>query len=710
MLGNDSIRILHVDDNISFTEIVAEFLEREGNDFVVETATNTDEGLERIKTETYDCVVSDYEMPGENGIRFLETVRDIYSDLPFILYTGKGDEAVASEAISAGVTDYLQKGTGTKQYKLLANRIENAVAQFRTNHRATKIQRRLQELSEVTHDVLWMAKADWSEMLFVNSAYEDIWGRSKEMLLDDPLDFMQGVHPDDKTQVTTSIERASEGKPVDFEFRVNADEDFRRWIWMQAEPICNDAGEPVRIAGFARDITERKQQRERFQAFIEQSTDVISVLNPDGTYQYQSPSSKRVLGYEPDELIGETSFNYVHPEDKEQLLATFSEGVNNPETTPIAEYRFKHKDGSWRWIESVGYNQLDNPAIEGGVVNSRDITERKQKEQKLQQTRKRMEFALNATDAVIWDWNVDAEQITFYPTEEELFGTAIETGSDLLGVAHPDDEQQIRDAVEHSLETGNPEDMEVRIRHGDSIRWIKSQGKPIHDDETTRMIGLARDVTDRKQREQRLERQNERMEKFVNIVSHDLRNPLNVAGLRLDMARQECDSEYLDDIDHALYRMEQLITNLLSLARKGQQVQEKELVEVATIAKRSWKSVATPNATLVTETEHTVEGDPSRLEQLFENLFRNAIEHAGDEVEITVTAVDGAVGFAVADDGPGIPEADREQIFNPGFSTAEDGTGFGLTIIQEIAEAHGWTCRVNQSDDGGARFEFLTQL
>jgi signal transduction histidine kinase len=117
----------------------------------------------------------------------------------------------------------------------------------------------------------------------------------------------------------------------------------------------------------------------------------------------------------------------------------------------------------------------------------------------------------------------------------------------------------------------------------------------------------------------------------------------------------------------------------------------------------------TAEATLVTETERTIRADQSRLEQFLENQFRNAVEHGGDEVTVTVNDVEEEAGFAVADDGPGIPEAERDRVFDPGFSTDEDGTGVGLAIIREIAQAHGWECRASESEDGGARFEFPIQ-
>ena len=129
--GAETISLLHVDDDPDLADLAAEFLEREDDRITVDTATNASDGLEQIADCGYDCIVSDYEMPGMDGIEFLEAVREDYPDLPFILFTGKGSEEIASEAISAGVTDYLQKETGTGQYTVLANRVTNAVEKYR---------------------------------------------------------------------------------------------------------------------------------------------------------------------------------------------------------------------------------------------------------------------------------------------------------------------------------------------------------------------------------------------------------------------------------------------------------------------------------------------------------------------------------------------------------------------------------------------------
>ncbi len=197
--------------------------------------------------------------------------------------------------------------------------------------------------------------------------------------------------------------------------------------------------------------------------------------------------------------------------------------------------------------------------------------------------------------------------------------------------------------------------------------------------------------------------QNDQLDQFISVVSHDLRNPLTVAKGRLDLAAAECDSDHLDPVDRSLDRMDVLIDDLLTLARAGDDVRERERVDLAELCDRRWNTVATAAATLVVEADGKFRADRSRLEQLLENLFRNAVEHGGDDVTVRVGDLDD--GFYLADDGPGIPEENRKAVLEDGFSTSETGTGLGLMIVTAVADGHGWDVTVTDSIEGGARIE-----
>ena len=275
------------------------------------------------------------------------------------------------------------------------------------------------------------------------------------------------------------------------------------------------------------------------------------------------------------------------------------------------------------------------------------------------------------------------------------------------------------------------EDLNDRLRRGENVRRevtrVTAAGTrhfilhviPIHLDAANAAgYAIYTDVTDRREREETLRRQNERLDEFASIVSHDLRNPLSVAEGYVDLARDTGDLDHLDRVAEAISRMDELVGDLLSLARQGQSVGETEPVSLSEVAREAWESVDTGNATLAVESDTTLEANSTRLRALFENVFRNSAEHARDGPDDPLSVRVGAAtfddgettadGFYVEDDGTGLPDCDLDRMFESGFTTDDSGTGLGLAISKRIAEAHGWSVTARTGEDGGARFEFRT--
>lgn len=262
----------------------------------------------------------------------------------------------------------------------------------------------------------------------------------------------------------------------------------------------------------------------------------------------------------------------------------------------------------------------------------------------------------------------------------------------------------------HVIETGEPI-LDTEEYNPADDDWVLTSKVPWYGDdgEIKGLMGVSRIITEKKEYEKAIETQNERLDRFAGVISHDLRNPLNTAMGYADLVAAECESEHVEPIQQALDRMDTLIGDVLMLARQGETIDSPERVTVAAVAQKAWRTIDHGEATLeITLDDSAVEADPGRLRQVFENLFHNAVAHGGETVSVQVGTLDSDDGFYVDDNGAGIPPEERDDIFDHGYTQSCDGTGFGLAIVEEIVAAHGWQIRVTEGRDGGVRFEIRT--
>jgi len=854
----DCIRVLHVDDDPDLAAVVATYLEREDDRIEVVTATSASAGLDALAEQSVDCVVSDYDMPGTDGIEFLDAVRAEHPDLPFILFTGKGSEEIASAAISAGVTDYLQKETGTEQYAILANRIENAVEHDHSRQALTERKRRLETLISNLPGVVYRCRNEPSwPMEYIEGECERLVGYPAAALESGQVSWGEDViHPDDRDELWATVQGAlAEGDPFEVTYRVRTAADERKWFWERGRGVFDD-GDIVALEGFITDVTDRKRREEeltattaRLEALFDHSPDMIDVHDAEGTIRDVNRRICEELGYDEDELLGRKVWELdavIDEADARQLWAEMETGDRRK-----VDGRYRRADGSTLPVE-VHIVRFELDGEDRFLVISRDVSERVAYEQDLHAKNRQLEAVLDTVSAGIFMKKPDGQYTILNETAREWLGIDPETSvadisdESLFG---PEVIERIREEDRRAFATGETIEVRDHISRGDSERRIRSQKHPLYDDEgepeaicgvvtdvtererrqgelrryetminamrdaaciydaegrfevvndyladfygaskadlvgqqsalveairtegegdpfaelvagdreeirgvregefpghghavvdyrLTRLtiqgafggvVAVAREISDQRERERELERQNERLDEFVSVVSHDLRNPLTVASGRLELVRNECDSDHVDAVARAHDRMETLIDDLLELAREGESAVEIEPLALGDLAERCWENVAATDADLRVDTDATVYADRSRLAQLLENLFGNAVEHGRDDasdpgddaggvgggdagaggVGLTVTVGDTGDGFFVADDGVGIPPEEREQVFESGYSTSLDGTGFGLRIVAQIAERHGWTVDVTESESGGARFEF----
>ncbi|WP_435094080.1 ATP-binding protein [Halorubrum sp. N11] len=417
-----------------------------------------------------------------------------------------------------------------------------------------------------------------------------------------------------------------------------------------------------------------------------------------------------------------------------ELVAFVDDPTAEPATDPLVDAIATTPadlDATLRWLDARG-DPRDGPEFDRA-----DGTLRAERDRLLAL------FSNIPDPAIAYDY-VDGEPIVHRVNVafEETFGYAAErvVGESVDDfIVPPTDEAEAEAAdLNDRLQRGENLRREVTRETVDGPKHFILHVVPIRlDAENVSGYAIYTDVTERREREAALERQNERLDEFASIVSHDLRNPLSVAEGYVALANETGETAHLEKTADALDRMDELVSDLLSLARQGESVGETEPASIEALARDAWESVDTDGAELVVDSDVTVEANAMRTRELLENVFRNSIEHGstgsrtesgedvehdqrppnGDDDTITVRVGkaafrgdDGATksGFFVEDDGCGLPKEKRDRVFESGFTTEEGGTGLGLAITERIADAHGWEVRALTGESGGARFEFQT--
>jgi len=317
----------------------------------------------------------------------------------------------------------------------------------------------------------------------------------------------------------------------------------------------------------------------------------------------------------------------------------------------------------------------------------------------------RFEYFFEQIDDPVVEFEiVDVEPIvrTLNPAFEHVFGYDAELmiGQSLNEFILPSDVPRAVECFDETSGDRTSGRQVITRLTVDGPREFLYRGVSYESDGQTFGFGMYTDITEQSRREKKLREQKQRFKEFAEMISHDIRNPLNVAKGHTEIA----DPDQAEIILRNLDRIDSIIEDVLTVARIGQPIEQTEQIELSSIATTCWSHVDTAEATLRIVDNCTFQADPGRLKQLFENLFRNAVEHGGKDVIVTVGGC-GPDGFYVSDNGTGIQGVNREDVFDRGYSTSSNGTGLGLPIIQNICDAHGWSITLTDSGSGGVRFQ-----
>jgi PAS domain S-box-containing protein len=586
---------------------------------------------------------------------------------------------------------------------------------------------RFRALVQNSSDMIFVVERATGVMLYTSPSVTRILGWPADQLAGDQ--WRKWINPEDLLTVSTTFRDASAGSPTvgPFECRLRHQDGSWRYIESMATDLSDEAG----IAGWvvnSRDITERKQvesvlyDSERWwRALTQNATDVTVLLNDQAEVQWVSAPAERILGYEPEVMLGVNAFELIHPDDQAHCLTSFGGVLQTPGTHPPLELRIRHADGTWRWFETRANNLLNEPIVGAVVQNLRDITSRKEREEEralLAAIVETSEDAIigNTLDGSITSWNSGAERIYGYTADEAV-------GKSISLLALPEQDDEVFEILDQLRAGESISHFETRLRRKDgAVIDVSLAASPVRDGagNVIAASAIARDITDQKRLAARLA-QAERLSSVGELaagVAHEVNNPLAAISLTAELAlRQELSPALHDDltlIRHEAGRAGDIVRALLRFARHREPalepIQMGEIIEEALslLADRLTRHRIELIRDIVPAPDTL--GDRDQVLQVLINLLTNAVDAMKREgcgqLRVRLTSSEDQVELALTDSGDGIPDDMVARIFDPFFTTKApgEGTGLGLSISHRIIADHNGALTAVNDPDGGACF------
>ncbi len=733
----DDIRVLFIDP-LSDAGVSPTTLSDAVTDLTVVEAAAMDDALDILSETRIDCVVSGYSLPNTDGVELVHIVRETRPNIPFILCTESGSEHAASRAISAGVSDYYR--ARDIDAETLAKRIEQTIRPSSSNETDRRFDH-YQSIVQAMGDGVYTLDTN-GRMTAVNDTLVEMSGYAREELVGEHVsvllkdeDVERGsrviktlLADDEDVGQLQALLHTVDGATIPCEARIGLlthNDVFRGTVG-----VFRSIEEHEHVKRALREGKQRIEELHEVASQMEacQTADALCDLTVDAA---ESILQFDICGIDliDDEYFVPAAISTGMTNDGYTKLRT-DQGVagkthQNHETYVIEDVRDEPDaapaQAEYRSLLSVpvgdvgvfqagsrdvaAFDHDDAELAELLVSHTAETLRRIRSQSALRESEGKYRTLVEQSHDAIYIYHDDTFEfvnkrvceLTGYTRDELL-------GMNIWDLIYPSDRETVERIASGRTQDGRSPHYEARvITKGGDILHIEFSVRVITYEGRSANLGSARDVTDRKKRKQELKRQNERLEEFASVISHDLRNPLNVAQGNLELARERGDEHHFEKTKSSLQRMESLIADLLTLARQGQVVSDTESVELETVVQQAWANVETRDKTLVVADLDTINADHGRLQELFENLFRNAVDHAGDGTTVRVGEL--ADGFFIEDDGPGIPPEERDAVFEHGHTTAKGGSGLGLSIVKGIANAHGWSICVRDGTDGGACFQ-----
>ncbi|QKQ72437.1 PAS domain S-box protein [Nostoc sp. TCL240-02] len=667
-----------------------------------------------------------------NSERLIFTVKGIrwFQWNAIAIHNDKG-EVVEIQGVGRDITE---QQAALHQRQLAEAALHQSEEKFRT-------------FAENTHAVIWIASPGSFQTLYVSPAYEKIWGRSCQSLLEKPESWIDNVHPDDRQLTTKAAKQQLSGEPALAEYRILRPDGSVRWIWDRSFTVYDDQREVQFYGGIAEDITERKLAEESLrqsEARLNLATEAAQM----GIWDRNMIANTAIWSANMGPLYGlpvntlcptvEEYFNLIHPEDRESVASNIARMIK--EGNGSIEYRVVWPDGSLHWLNCKGqtyYNEIGQPIRMIGT--NRDVTERKLAEQKILEQAALLDIATDAIlvrdfQSQILFWNKGAERMYGWLSTEVI-------GKDLREILYPAGTQhQLKVPLKSVIESGSWQGELSKVTKSGKEIVIESRWTLMRDPEgkPKSILSVDTDITEKKLLEEQFFRA-QRLESIGILaggIAHDLNNILTpiLAAAQLIQGKffqdQERSGQLLALVENNAQRGAALVKQVLSFARgfKGERIiiQVKYLIsEIIQIVKETFpKSIEL--STIIPEDIWAIAGDITQLHQVLMNLVVNARDALPDGGKITISVenkfideaytrmnLDAQVGhyvvISVADNGVGIPPEILDRIFEPFFTTKEvnTGTGLGLSTVLGIIKSHAGFIKVSTNVGKGSKFDLF---
>ncbi len=548
------MRILIVDDDKAVLEQAKIYLEEKEERFDIDTAISAEKALSKLGEIDYDAVVSDYQMPEMDGLEFLRTVREERgSDIPFIIFTGRGREEVAIDALNLGADRYIQKGGDPRsQYGILSDAIKQEIKLYD----GERARRRLSSIVQSTQSAI-ISKGLHGSITSWNEGAEEIYGYGEEEVLG--VDISLLAPEDKKNEPDQFLERIKNGEKVGpFETTRLTKDGKEIHVSVTVSPIYDEDGDVMGASAIQQDVTEKKEAEHELlekERAIQNSLNGMAIADLDGTVRYVNRSLVDMFGYDrEEEILHEDTVEFFHDEERaaKAIEELFDEGNWQGEMKGV------RKDGTLVDIYLSSNLIKDEDGRTTGLLGSMtDISELKEKEQKLRKSEERLRRSQDLAKVGTWEIDLESADLTWSDETYRIFGVPKGESMDydsFLELVHPEDRDHVEEEWKKGLQRGEY-DIEHRIISDDEIRWVREKADIDYNEngEPADIVGSVQDITERKRTEEELQRYKlavEASEDQIAAVDDEYRYLfVNEAFLEYhDLDREEVIGEKVDKV------------------------------------------------------------------------------------------------------------------------------------------------------------------